>query len=209
MSKIEPFEKYTQEYEDWFDNYKYVYPSEINAIREIMPDFKDGVEIGVGSGRFSIPFGIKLGVEPSSKMADIARNRDIKVIEGEGEDLPLEDGSFDMVLMVATLCFLDDANKAFSEVYRILKKDGVFINGFIDKNSRVGRLYQKNKEKSIWYRLAEFYSVGEVIGLLDANGFKDYIFRQTILSTLDDIKEVEEIKEGYGEGSFVVIRARK
>ena len=209
MPKIEPFEKYTQQYEDWFKDNKYAYQSEINAVREIMPDFKNGFEIGIGSGKFAIPFGIKFGVEPSAKMADIARSRGIKVVEGVGEDLPLEDNSFDMALMVTTLCFLDDAKKAFSEIYRVLNEGGFFINGFVDKNSKIGKIYQKNKDKSIFYKPAVFYSVEEVIRLLDETGFKDFKFKQTIFNTLDNISEIEEVRDGYGEGSFVVIQVKK
>lgn len=209
MPKIEPFEKYSQQYEMWFDQNKYAYKSEINAIKEIMPDFKKGVEIGIGSGKFAAPFGIKFGVDPSIKMAEIARKRGIKVIKGIGEDLPLDDESFDMVLMVTTLCFLDDVNKAFSEVYRILKKDGFFINGFIDINSRIGIIYQRNKDKNVFYKHAIFYSVKEVTKLMEESGFKDFEYRQTIFNTLDKISEIEEVKDGYGEGSFVVIRASK
>ena len=209
MPKIEPFEKHAKQYENWFENNKYTYQSEINAIKLLMPDFKNGVEVGVGSGKFASPFGIKLGVEPSAKMAGIARGRGIKVIEGVGENLPLENESFDMVLMVTTLCFLDDAKKAFFEVYRVLRKDGYFVNGFVDKNSRIGKLYQKNKDKSIFYKQAVFYSVMDVIELLKETGFRDYKFSQTIFKPLDNVNEIQEIKEAYGEGSFVVIRARK
>jgi len=209
MPKIEPFEKHALQYEDWFENNKYAYQSEINSIRSFIPDFKNGVEIGIGSGKFALPFGIKLGVEPSEKMAGISRSRGIKVIEGVGENLPLENDCFDMVLMVTTLCFLDDAKKAFFEVYRVLEKGGFFINGFVDKNSKIGKIYTKNKDKNIFYRTAVFYSVKEVIRLLEETGFKDYEFRQTIFNTLDKIDEIEKVKEGYGEGSFVVIRVRK
>jgi len=209
MPKIEPFEKHTKQYEDWFENNKYAYQSEINAVKLLMPDFKNGVEVGVGSGKFASPFGIRFGVEPSAKMADIAWRRDIKVIEGVGENLPLENESFDMVLMITTLCFLDDVKKAFFEIYRVLKKGGFFINGFVDKNSRIGKLYQKNKDRSIFYKPAVFYSVKDVIRPLKKTGFIDYKFSQTIFNTLDKVNEIQEVKEGYGEGSFVVIRARK
>jgi len=40
-------------------------------------------------------------------------------------------------------------------------------------------------------------------------GFKEFNFKQTIFHSLNEIKNVELAKEGYGEGSFVVIRARK
>lgn len=72
MPNIRPFEKYYQEYERWFEKNKYVYQSEIDAIKDLMPDFRKGIEIGVGSGRFAVPLGIDLGLEPSARMRDIA-----------------------------------------------------------------------------------------------------------------------------------------
>ena len=132
-----------------FKENKYAYQSEINAIKDILPSFYSAIEIGVGSGKFALPFKIKLGVEPSAEMKKIAENRGITVLDGVAEDLPLENERLDLALMVTTLCFLDDAKKAFSEVYRILKPGGYFVNGFIDKNSRIGKLYQKHKDRSI------------------------------------------------------------
>jgi ubiquinone/menaquinone biosynthesis C-methylase UbiE len=209
MPKTEPFEKYTDRYENWFERNKYVYQSEINAIRQILPDFKKGVEIGVGSGRFAEPLGIKFGIEPSSKMRKIARDRGIKVVDGTAENLAFKDCSFDLALMATTLCFLDDERKAFMETYRILKYGGYFINGFVDKNSRVGRIYQRNKQKSVFYRTAVFFNTEEVVKLLKKTGFRKFKFRQTVFNELDKIKQTESVKEGYGDGSFVVIRAQK
>lgn len=209
MPKIEPFEKYTDRYENWFERNKYVYQSEINSIRQILPDFKNGIEIGVGSGRFAGPLGIKFGIEPSSKLRKIAESRGIEVVDGTAENLAFKDCSFDLALMVTTLCFLDDEIKAFMEIYRILRYGGYFINGFVDANSRLGRIYQKNKQNSVFYRVANFFNTGEVVKLLKKAGFKDLKFRQTVFNTLDRIKKIERIEQGYGEGAFVVIRAQK
>ncbi|MBA7685146.1 hypothetical protein ES703_93564 [subsurface metagenome] len=209
MPKTEPFEKYTDRYENWFERNRYVYQSEINAVREILPDFENGVEIGIGSGRFAKPLGIKFGIEPSYEMRKIAIRKGIKVVDSVAENLPFKDCSFDLALMVTTLCFLDDEVKAFVEIYRILKQGSYFVNGFVDKNSRVGRIYQKNKQKSVFYKAASFFNTEEVVELLKKTGFKDFKFRQTIFNTLDNINQIENVKEGYGEGSFVVIRAQK
>ena len=160
MPKTEPFEKYTVRYEKWFEINEYVYQSEINAIREIIPDFKNGIEIGVGSGRFAEPLGIKFGIEPSSKMRKIARERGVKVIDGTAESLSFNDCSFDLALMVTTLCFLDNETKAFMEIYRILKSGAHFIIGFVDKDSRVGRIYQKSKKS----RVVGFRYAGSPLG---------------------------------------------
>jgi ubiquinone/menaquinone biosynthesis C-methylase UbiE len=209
MTKIEPFEKYSDRYEKWFEDNRYVCQSEINAIKSILPDFKKGVEIGVGSGRFALPLGIEYGIEPSYKMRKIAESRGVKVIDGFAENLPYKDCSFDLVLMVTTICFLDNTEKAFGEVYRILEADGFFINGFVDKNSKIGKIYQKKSKESVFYRVANFFSVDEFNELLKKTGFKNFKFRQTIFNIPGKIMAEEESTEGYGEGSFVVIRVQK
>ena len=62
MAKIDPFESYAQKYDEWFDKNRFTYESEIHAVKELLPESKNGIEVGVGSGRFATPFAIKLGV---------------------------------------------------------------------------------------------------------------------------------------------------
>jgi ubiquinone/menaquinone biosynthesis C-methylase UbiE len=209
MEKVEPFEKYPQKYEAWFERNKFAYEAELQAIRAQLPESGKGIEIGVGSGRFAAPLGIKLGVEPSNKMRKIAKQRGIDAIDGFAEALPFDNSQFDFALMVTTICFLDDPETAFREVYRVLKVGGCLIIGFIDKDSPVGKLYQDHKEDSVFYKVATFYSVNKVILLLKKAGFKNFNFTQTVFHNLAEIKTVEPFKEGYGEGSFVVIKATK
>ena len=92
MAKTKPFDEYTSQYEDWFERNKFAFESELRAIREQLPKSNNGIEIGVGSGRFAIPLGIKIGVEPSRKMREIAQKRGIEPIkEGYGK------GSFGVI----------------------------------------------------------------------------------------------------------------
>jgi hypothetical protein len=51
--------------------------------------------------------------------------------------------------------------------------------------------------------------VDEVVFYLKQAGFKNFNFTQTIFHNLAEIKDVEPIKDGYGKGSFVVVRAIK
>jgi len=100
MAKVEPFERFTQRYEEWFEKHRLAYLSELRAVDMLLPENRERcVEIGVGTGRFAVPLGIKYGVEPSKKMAEIARKRGITVYEGVAENLPFEDESFDCVLL--------------------------------------------------------------------------------------------------------------
>ena len=209
MPKIEPFEKYTLEYEAWFENNKFVYESELKAIKGQLPKKGEGLEVGVGSGRFAVPLCIRFGVDPSSKMREIARSRGVEAIDGIAEKLPFDDCRFHFILMVTTICFLDDVQAAFKEVFRVLKPGGHLIIGFIDKKSPVGILYQQHKNESEFYRVASFYSVYEVMSNLKEAGFKSLKFTQTIFHRLSEIDNLEPIKKGYGEGSFVVAKALK
>ena len=209
MPNIEPFEKYPSEYEAWFENNRLVYESELWAIEEQLPKKGEGIELGVGSGRFAAPLGILLGVDPSSKMRELARNRGITAIDGVAENLPFADCRFRFVLMVTTICFLDDIKAAFKEASRVLMPGGKLIIGFIDKNSPVGTSYQLHKKKSEFYRVASFYSADEVASNLKEAGFQNLQFTQTIFRPLSEIKNLEPIKKGYGEGSFVVVKSKR
>ncbi|HII61825.1 DUF3216 domain-containing protein [Pyrococcus horikoshii] len=208
MPKIKPFEEHTERYDSWFERHKYAYLSELNAIKKVLPE-EECIEVGVGTGRFAQPLGIKIGVEPSRKMAEIAEKRGIKVIEGIAEDLPFPDSSLSCILMVTTICFVDDVEKSIKEAYRVLKPGGYIVIGFIDKNSKIGKEYERNKDKSVFYREAKFFSTEEVISILERSGFKVEKIVQTLFHKLDEIKDIEPVKEGYGEGSFVAIRAKK
>lgn len=209
MAKITPFEQYTKQYEAWFENNAFTYRSEISAVKKVLPSTGKGIEIGVGSGRFSSPFGIDYGIEPSERMGHYAIRRGITVIRSIAESLPIQDEIFDYALMVTTICFLDNIKRSLQEVFRILRPGGFIIVGFVDKNSLIGRLYQKQKFKSVFYREAEFYSVDEIFTYLKCAGFNTFHCSQTIFRPLKDLKKVEPVKTGYGEGSFVVMRGKK
>jgi SAM-dependent methyltransferase len=208
--KTGPFNGNPIGYDRWFNKYKSVYKSELLAIKTLVPENANkGLEIGVGTGRFAAPLGIKWGIEPSKRMREIAQRRGIIVIGGIAEDLPFSDNLFDVVLFVATICFVNNLMTSLEESYRVLKPEASLIIGFIDKGSLLGKLYQKHKDNNIFYNLATFYSVDEVLYGLERANFKNFKFTQTIFHHLEEIKKPEPVKEGYGEGSFVVVRASK
>jgi SAM-dependent methyltransferase len=209
MAKIDPFEKCTAEYDAWFEKNDLAYLSELMAVKNQLPQYGTGIEIGVGTGRFAAPLGIEWGLEPSPQMERIARRRGIRVVIGTAERLPFADNLFDYALMVTTICFLDDIEVAFNEVRRILKESGKFIIGFIDRESPLGCRYEKHKKDNEFYRIAKFYSVDEVMAHLDRTGFQPADIIQTIFHSLSDIHKIENPTDGHGEGSFVVIRAEK
>jgi SAM-dependent methyltransferase len=207
MARTEPFEEYPFLYEDWFEKNRFVYISEVLALKAQVPQGGKGVEIGVGSGRFAAPLGIEIGLEPAAAMREIARDRGIEVVGGAAEALPFRECEFDFALMVTTICFVDNAEAAMREAYRIVKPKGSLVIGFIDKESPIGKSYLRRRHESLFYGIATFYSVEEVVNSLRKTGFKDLGFSQTIFRPLREVTTMEPITEGYGEGSFVVISA--
>jgi len=209
MPKIKPFQTHAGKYDEWYDKNPLIYQSELEAVKELLPKGGNGLEVGVGSGRFAGTLKIKLGLDPSSAMGKLARKRGIKFIQGVAESLPFPDREFDFILMVTTICFLDDLEKALLEANRVLKPDGSIIIGFIDAESPLGHFYQEHKGESTFYREARFYTVKEVILHLKKAHFKDFQFRQTISKPMGEVKDREPVKEGHGEGSFIVVKGVK
>jgi len=209
MAKTEPFDNYSDEYDNWFVINKFAFQSELNAIKKALPNNRDIVEIGIGSGIFAEPLGIKEGIEPSEAMREKAVKRGIKVIDAVAEKLPYTDNSKNGAVMITTICFVDDLHKSFQEVNRILKRDGLFIIGFVDKDSPIGKIYLEHREGSIFYKKATFYGTDEIYRVLKETGFKISNTWQTVFGKIEEINKVQDALTGYEQGSFVVIKAQK
>ena len=209
MANVEAFEQHAERYEQWFDRHAAVYESELKAVGSFIKPGDRGIEIGVGTGRFAAPLGVAVGIEPSRRMAEIARRKGIDVAIAAGEELPFNDAAFDYVLIVTTICFLDDPLKALREAYRVLRTGRYIIVGFVDSESALGGRYLAEKENNVFYRHARFFSAEEVLNLLSQAGFRECESVQTVFGALEDITTGQDFREGHGEGGFVVIRAYK
>ncbi len=203
---IDVFEECHDKYEEWFDKNKAVYESELKMLEGLIPKDKKGIEIGVGSGRFAYPLGIKDGVEPSREMAKIAIERGINVHYGFAEKLPLKDNEYDYALIAVTICFVKDAMKALKEINRILKPNGEVIVAIVDKDSRIGKEYLNKKEKGKFYKNVNFFSTEEIKDMLKQSGFSIKAVKQTLFGdSIKTIDRAQEPKDGYGEGGFVAV----
>jgi len=201
------FNRYYKKYDAWYDNNKYTYQSELEAIKKVLPKKGKGLEIGVGTGRFASSLGIKFGIDPSKNMLKIAQQRGIDVRLGFGELLPFRNGLFDYVAIINTLCFVRNHQKVLEESRRVLKKKGKLIIGIIDKDSFLGRFYQKKKSK--FYQQATFFNPRQVINLLEGMGFYKFSYYQTIFKLPESINSIEKPLKGFGKGGFVVISGEK
>ena len=95
------------------------------------------LEIGIGSG-LNLPFygaGVEhlYGLDPSEQLLAMAGKRartiafPVEFIAHASEEIPLDSGSVDTVVMTWTLCSVADPAKALREVRRVIKPGGTLL----------------------------------------------------------------------------------
>lgn len=205
-----PFDTHAHEYDGWFDLHPNLFASELGAVRAVLPAPGDWAEIGVGSGRFASALGISLGVEPAQGMARLAESRGIRVLAGLAQNLPFHDQSLDAVFYITSLCFMPDLNPVFAEAARVLRPGGCVIAAFLPRNSAVGRIYDANAEKDLFYERATLHTRQEICTAIESAGFHIEAACHTLTgdpSTIDE--RIERPSRGLESGSFVALRAVK
>lgn len=202
---IRVFDEGAEDYDAWYDRNPELFASELAALKAAMPQQGDGVEIGAGTGRFSLALGMGTGVEPAEGMARIAEARGLRVVRAVAETLPFEDARFDYAAMITTVCFLENPTRAFAEVHRILRPGGVFVLGILSALSALGQRYASHAAENAYFRHARLYTPEEIFALLAKSGFESTGSWQT-LSTADP-DNFEAPSPGHDRGGFVVIRA--
>jgi len=204
MINNKAFKEYSNEYDEWFEKNCNIYDQELAAFRSLNISGKV-IEIGIGTGKFAAPLGIKYGIDPTFQMMN-KLDKDIHVAAGVAENIPLKSSYFDWCVMVTTICFVSDPFKSIAECKRILKNGGKLAIGYVDSESPLGRQYLKKKDKSRFYKEAKFYSSHDILELLKANRFEKI---DTVQTVFPDSCRNDVIKEGYGEGSFIVMTGIK
>jgi len=211
--KIRVFDSLASDYDAWFEEEgRLIFASEVEALRQAIPLLpKPWVEVGVGSGRFAQALGIDIGLEPSSKLLEMARYRGITVLSGTGEDMPFKDGVFGTIFFVVTLCFVDSPRRTLDEAARLLRSGGKVVLGMVLRESPWGQLYQTKKETGHhFYRYAMFYSYGEVDMLLKQAGFSVEQVISTLFQNPGEVNHIELPREGFSvDAGFTVILAGK
>ena len=195
-----------ENYEKWFVENNCLFASEVKALKQLVPAAGEGIEIGVGTGIFAIELGVNQGLEPSEEMRAKAIERGISVIDASAEKIPIADERYDFALMITVDCFLEDVLQAFRETQRILRTNGFFIIAFLDRETALGRIYEKKKNTSPSYKNANFHSAEEIENYLKLAGFVIEERKQTVFELEN---KPQAVRAGVGEGLFAVIKAKK
>jgi ubiquinone/menaquinone biosynthesis C-methylase UbiE len=201
------FDTYHERYDAWFSRHEAAYYSELLAVRAVLPWQGLGLEIGVGTGRFAAPLGVKIGVDPSMAMLRRASERRVRAIQGTAEALPFKPAVFDFALVVTTLCFVEEPGRMLAEARRVLKPGAPLVVGFVDRETELGQHYLTHQAENVFYREATFYCASDVERLLRDAGFVRQTWGQTLSKPLDETIEMEPLRKGHGDAGFVVVAA--
>ena len=144
----------------------------------------DVLEIGFGSG-LNLPYFDRgrvrriFGLEPSEGMRRKAQPNvdasglDVEFIDLPGEEIPLEPGSVDTVLMTFTLCSIDAAEAALEGMRRVLKPGGRLLFCEHGRAPDAGVRRWQNRLNPAWKRVSGGCNMNrDIPGLIAGSGFR-------------------------------------
>lgn len=161
---IADYDKQDFDYRRFWEPRQYEDQSERLALRKLLPqNGRALVDLGGGYGRlvhlYSSSFARCVLLDYSEKnlnrariMAETGQFRNLEIKRGDIYDLPFVKGEFDTALMIRVIHHLVKPEKAFQEVARILRKDGLFILEFPNKIHLKSRIRALLKRKWPWFK---------------------------------------------------------
>ena len=178
LSSLSRFDFLAGSYEAWFSTGlgAFVGRREKDLLVALLRPRPDDtiLEVGSGTGYFLRELARMgaycVGIEPSKEMLAVAMARPARgvgYIRGRAESLPFKDASFDSLLYMTTLEFVQDAHAAIREATRVVQPDGRLVLGVLNADGAWARA--RWREGGLW-RAAHFFRAEELEALLSPFG---------------------------------------
>jgi len=141
------------------------------------------LEVGIGSG-LNLPFystevEAVYALDPSERLLAMARKAarqapfGTELVCRSAEEIPVDDKTFDSVVVTWALCSIADAPKALGEMRRVLRPDGelIFIEHGLSSEPRIAAW--QNRLNPLWKRCAGGCNLNRPMdALIRAAGFR-------------------------------------
>lgn len=157
-----------------------------------------------------------IGVDFTAEMIRKARKNatklgyeNVEFIEGDIENLPIEDQSIDVVISNCVLNLVPDKSKAFKEIYRVIRPGGHFcISDIVIQ----GQLPERLRESAALYAGCITGAIGkdDYLNLLREMGFSEVkVVKERIIRLPDDlmlqVATPDEVEEFKNNGAIVSV----
>lgn len=208
------FEELAQRYDAWYEGVvgRVAFPMEVECLRPLLSGLpRPHLEVGVGTCRFAEALGVEVGLDPAGSMLRLALQRGVSAVQGVGEHLPFPNEAFGAVLLVVTLCFVDDPILALRESARVMCPSGAVVLGLVLRESPWAEVYlEKGRRGHPFYAAAHFYRLREVEEMLGSVGLQVRRYRSALCQAPSEVPSREPPLEGYvPEAGFTCLLASK
>lgn len=170
-----------EQYDQWYGTPRGRWIGEAEfALLSRLLDARPGetlLDVGCGTGWFTRHFAesnsLKVtGLDPNADWLGYAkqhhvrqRSYAIRYLQGDARRLPFEDGSFDSMISVTALCFVDDWQQALYEMVRVARRR--IVLGLLNRNSLLWREKGQSGGQGA-YRGAHWHKASEIRDALAA-----------------------------------------
>jgi len=160
-----------------------------------------GLDVFLASKRVG-PEGKVIGLDMTEQMVEKARKNAIKGnynnVEfklGEIENIPVKDNSIDLVMSNCVINLVPDKEKAYREIYRILKPGGRFVISDLVTEKELDESTRNNPEKLVACVGGALTEKG-YIGAIKKSGFKNVNILKKSSMIVSGIKVLSETIKG-------------
>lgn len=217
-------------YTDEFIYGRYQMFEEIDTVLSKLPKGAKVLDLGCGTGHFSsyiktLGYDV-IGLDPSTKMLDYSRRNfpDITFVEGYSNTLPFEANTFDLIISIEVLRYLDSkiVKESYKDIYRTLKPGGKILITHVNTLATEGYFLFYHLKKVLHalkgeeYHNAYFTSASKEERILKHIGFKHiacigrmfasvrtgYKFGKTIGKTYAKLLEIFNSKQRFEKSTF-------
>lgn len=184
--------------------------------------FLNVLELACGTGRVTqylrdiLPADARIvATDINPDMLNIAQNKitgkNIEWKEADMQNIPFKDSEFDLVICQFGIMFVPDKEKAYSEIYRVLKKDGMFLFNTWNKLEKNRLLFSADEiindyfkdNPVLFYQIPfSYFKIDEIEKHLTEAGFSSFQITELETEGLSD--SVSDATTGMVEGNPVL-----
>ena len=224
------FDEHASAYDSWFFDNQNLLTSELKLVARFLDKDSEILSIGCGSGLFEsllakdYDIHIKYGIEPSKDMAEVAEKRGLQVDISPAETCEIAPNKFDIIMFNGSVSYISNLDICIKKAFGALKTGGKLILIDVPKESGFASLYNLASAVDTWehpllahispadpypielVKSANWRTSDEKIALMQANGFVDFEYAQTLLThPMYANDKVQKVIEGYDRGDYVAI----